>query len=84
MENINKMRGSSISKSFGRIKLKAGISRSLSPYAMFRVQTSKNTSISGDTGFKGTRFRGSIWDGNNKATLEHNKTTKQTNIKIRL
>jgi len=73
----------SISKSFGRLKLKAGISKKLSPYGMFRVKTSKNTSVSGDTGFKGNRIRGSAWKNNNKITLEHNTTTKQTKIKLK-
>ena len=73
----------SISKSFGGLKLKLGISRRLSPYGMFRYKTSKNTSISGDTGFKGNRIRGSIWSKNNKATLEHNTTTKATKIKFK-
>lgn len=71
----------SISKSFGRAKFKVGVSRKLSPYAMARVRTSKNTSISADTGFKGNRVRVSAWKDKNKITLEHNKTTKETKIK---
>ena len=73
----------STSKSFGRLKLKAGISKKLSPYFMFRVKTSKNTSVSGDTGFKGNRIRASTWKGDKKATLEHNTTTKQTKVKVK-
>ena len=73
----------SISKSFRRAKFKAGISKKLSPYAMAHVRTSKNTSISADTGFKGNRIRASAWKGKLKATLEHNKTTKQTKVKIK-
>ncbi len=72
----------SISKSFGRAKFKVGISKTLSPYAMVRLKISKNTSASADTGFKGNRIRVSAWKDNLKATLEHNKTTKQTKIKV--
>jgi len=72
----------SISRSLGRLKVKLGMSKIFSPYGMFRIKTSKHTSVSGDTGFKGNRIRFSAWKNNLKTTLEHNKTTKQTKIKV--